>query len=297
MNLLPRSGAVDGSQPEGVVVVDKPAGWTSHDLVARVRRIADTKRVGHAGTLDPMATGVLVVGIGRATRLLGYLAGHDKDYLATIRLGMTTSTDDVEGEPLASYDAGGVAADAVREAMQGLTGDIEQVPPAVSAIKVRGQRAYRRARSGEEVVLAARPVTVARFELLTHHGTDLDVAVSCSSGTYIRALARDLGAALGVGAHLTALRRTRVGAFGVDQAASLDQLAQSWGPVPLAQVVATNFPRVDVSADDAIRIGHGQKLPLALPDVGPVGVFAPDDSVIALVANRDGVAKPLCVFV
>lgn len=287
----------DGSPPEGILVVDKPAGWTSHDVVARIRKLAGTRRVGHAGTLDPMATGVLLVGLGRATRLLGYLAGHDKDYTAVIRLGVTTSTDDADGEVVSTTDADGVTDEAIQREMRRLTGDIEQVPATVSAIKVGGERAYRLARAGKPVGLAARPVHVERFQLVARRGVELDVLVSCSTGTYVRALARDLGAALGVGGHLSALRRTRVGAFGVDRAAALEQLAEALVPVSLAQAVTAMFPRADVSADDAARIGHGQKLPLALPDAGPVGVFAPDGSVVALVEGRDGVAKPLCVFV
>src|SRR5680860_356241 len=215
--------------PDGLLIVDKPQGWTSHDVVARTRRLAGTRKVGHAGTLDPMATGVLVLGIGRATRLLGYLALRDKGYDATIRLGQTTVTDDGEGDLLECHDPSGVTQAAVVAAVAALTGDLQQVPSAVSAIKVQGQRAYKRVRAGEDVTLPARPVTVSEFavgELLHGPGTgDLDVHVECSTGTYVRALARDLGAALGVGGHLTALRRTRVGAFHVRAAHSLDTLA------------------------------------------------------------------------
>jgi tRNA pseudouridine55 synthase len=182
---------------DGLVVVDKPAGLTSHDVVARMRRLAGTRKVGHAGTLDPMATGVLLVGIGRATRLLGHLALTDKAYDATVRLGVSTTTDDAEGEVLATADASGVPDAAVREALAALTGEIAQVPSSVSAIKVDGVRSYARVRAGESVALAARPVRVARFDLLDRRGDDLDVHVVCSSGTYVRALARDIGAALG----------------------------------------------------------------------------------------------------
>jgi tRNA pseudouridine55 synthase len=209
----------------GLVVVDKPAGLTSHDVVSRLRRILGTRKVGHAGTLDPMATGVLVCGVGRGTKLLGHLALDTKAYAATIRLGATTSTDDAQGETMASTDAGAVSDAAVAAGMAALTGAIEQVPSSVSAIKVDGQRAYARVRAGEQVVLAARPVTVSAFTLLARRGDDLDVLVDCSSGTYVRALARDLGAGLGVGGHLTALRRTRVGPFTLDQARALERLA------------------------------------------------------------------------
>jgi tRNA pseudouridine55 synthase len=280
---------------DGLVVVDKPAGFTSHDVVAKLRRIAGTRRVGHAGTLDPMATGVLVVGVGKATRLLGHLALHDKDYDATIRLGRTTTTDDAEGETIAERDASAVTDDAIAATMTALTGSIEQVPSSVSAIKVDGVRAYKRVRDGEAVELKARPVTVERFELIERRGDDLDVAVTCSTGTYIRALARDLGATLGVGGHLTALRRTRVGGFGIETAMTLEKLADGFAVLELADAVAASFPRVDVTAEEAARIGHGQRLVLDLA-AGVNGVFASDGTVVALVEERDGVAQPLCVF-
>jgi tRNA pseudouridine55 synthase len=280
----------------GLVVVDKPAGWTSHDVVARIRRLAGTRRVGHAGTLDPMATGVLVVGIEKATKLLGYLAGHDKDYLATIRLGLTTTTDDAEGEPLARADTSQVTDGRVAAAMAALTGDIQQVPAAVSAIKVDGVRSYARVRAGEQIDLAARPVTIERFDLVARRGDDLDVAVTCSSGTYVRALARDLGAGLGVGGHLTALRRTRVGSFSLDQAAGLDALAEDLRLLPLDRAVASIFPRLEVAAEDARRIGFGQPVAFDLPSEGPVGVFDPEGGLVALMARRDGLPRSLVVF-
>src|SRR3954452_10913581 len=239
---------------DGLVVVDKPGGWTSHDVVARMRKLAHTRRVGHAGTLDPMATGVLVVGIGRATRLLGHLAAHDKDYDATIRLGAATTTDDAEGEVQSTRDASAVSDGAIRVAMADLHGDIDQVPSSVSAVKVDGVRAYTKVRAGEQVQLEPRRVHVARFELRERRGDELDVGVTCSTGTYVRALARDLGRALGVGAHLTALRRTRVGGVGLEQARTLDQLAESFALLPLADTVAAAFPRWDVDADTARRL-------------------------------------------
>ena len=281
---------------DGIVVVDKPPGITSHDVVARVRKLTGTRRVGHAGTLDPMATGVLVVGVGRATRLLGYLAATDKEYDATIRLGVSTTTDDAEGEVLERRDASGVDDDALAASVRALTGTLEQVPAAVSAVKVGGVRAYKRVRDGETVELAPRRVTVASFDVITRRGDDVDVHVACSTGTYVRALARDLGVALGVGAHLTALRRTRVGAFGVDGAHNLDALAEALDIVPLRDVVAGAFPRWDASEEEARRIALGQRLaPGGLP-AGPVGAFAPDGSVVALVEERDDAIRPTVVF-
>lgn len=281
---------------DGVIVVDKPAGWTSHDVVARIRRLAGTRRVGHAGTLDPMATGVLVVGVGKATRLLGHLAAKDKDYDATIRLGVTTTTDDADGDVVSTTDASAVGDAAVRVAMGALTGDIEQVPSSVSAVKVDGVRAYAKVRAGESVELQPRPVYVARFELRERRGDELDVGVTCSTGTYVRALARDLGLALSVGAHLTALRRTRVGNIGLDRARTLDELADSLTVLPLADVVAGAFPRWDFSEDDARRIALGQRLaPVGLP-VGVVGAFAPDGSLVALVEEREDAVRPAVVF-
>jgi tRNA pseudouridine55 synthase len=290
----------------GLVVVDKPAGWTSHDVVARIRRVAGTRRVGHAGTLDPMATGVLVVGVERATRLLGHLALGAKEYVATIRLGQATVTDDAEGEPLVRGDAGAVTGAAVRAGLAASTGEIDQVPPSVSAVKVAGQRAYAQVRAGKEVALAPRRVTVTRLEALGSRRPapdllDVDVAVECSSGTYVRAIARDLGAALGVGGHLTALRRTRVGPFGLDRAATLEELAHraagGLDPVSIGldEAVAAAFPRRDVDAEAARALGHGRRLaPAGL--TGPYGAFGPDGHVVALVEERDGAAHPVLVF-
>ncbi|MGI8528323.1 MAG: tRNA pseudouridine(55) synthase TruB [Geodermatophilaceae bacterium] len=286
----------------GLVVVDKPTGWTSHDVVGRVRRIVGTRRVGHAGTLDPMATGVLVLGVERATKLLGHLALTDKSYTATIRLGESTVTDDAEGEVLVAVPADRVTEGAVRAAMLELTGRIEQVPSQVSAIKVDGKRSYARVRSGEQVVLAPRAVTVSRFELVTaatpRAGVlDVSVEVHCSTGTYVRALARDLGARLGVGGHLTVLRRTRVGPFDLDAALTLEALAGAAEPVliGLDDAVAGCFPRRDVDDGQARAVGHGGRLP-PMGLSGPYGVFGPDGHVIALMAERDGVARSLVVL-
>jgi tRNA pseudouridine55 synthase len=288
--------------PSGLVVVDKPGGLTSHDVVARLRRVLRTRRVGHAGTLDPMATGVLVCGVGRGTKLLGHLALETKEYTATIRLGATTTTDDPEGDVVEVADGTDVAGltDAdVAAAVAALTGPILQVPSAVSAIKVDGRRAYARVRAGEQVTLPARPVTVTAFTLLGRHGpdgADLDVAVSCSTGTYVRALARDLGAALHVGGHLTALRRTRVGPFGLDHARTLPELEAAPAlSLSLDDAVAAAFARRDVDAAAATALTHGRPLPGAgLP--GTYGVFAPDGRALALVAERDGAARPVVVL-
>jgi tRNA pseudouridine55 synthase len=281
--------------PDGLLVVDKGTGLTSHDVVAKLRRLASTRKVGHAGTLDPDATGVLVCGVGRATRLLGHLLLAEKEYEATVRLGVTTSTDDAEGEVLSTRSAGGITDAAIAAAIHDLTGVIQQVPSAVSAIKVNGVRSYARVRAGETVELAARPVTVSRFELLARREADLDIAVTCSSGTYIRALARDLGEALECGAHLTALRRTRVGPFTLAQARTLEQLTDAFEMMTLDEAVGALFPRRDVSADDATDLRHGR--PLApTGQSGAVGVFGPDGEVLALVEDKEGRARPLVVL-
>ncbi|MEQ4303102.1 tRNA pseudouridine(55) synthase TruB [Plantactinospora sp. B6F1] len=286
---------------DGLIVVDKPGGMTSHDVVARIRRLARTRRVGHGGTLDPMATGVLVIGVGRATRLLTYVIGAGKSYTATIRLGQSTVTDDAEGEVVGTADAAGVTEEAVRAAVLPLTGEIDQVPSAVSAIKVDGQRAYKRVRDGEAVELAARRVTVFRLDVLgsrrnTVDGLavlDVDVAVECSSGTYIRALARDLGAALGVGGHLTALRRTAVGGFTLAEAATLPELEERAPDVVNLTVEAAArrfFPQRQASADEAKVLSHGGPLdPAGI--TGPYAVFDPAGGLIAIVSDRDGRAR------
>jgi tRNA pseudouridine55 synthase len=280
---------------EGLVVVDKPAGWTSHDVVGRLRRLAGTRRVGHAGTLDPMATGVLVVGIGRATRLLGHLALTEKEYLATVRLGATTTTDDAEGDVIATVDAGAVDDAALGRALEHFRGTIEQVPSTVSAIKVDGVRAYARVRAGEDVQLAPRTVTISDLRLLDRRGDDVDVSVTCSSGTYVRALARDLGSELAVGGHLVALRRTRVGPYALSVARTLDQLAEHLEVQPLPEAVSATFGRRELSAEEAWRLAHGQRL-AAVGSTGVVGAFAPDGTLVALLEERSGQAVPVVVF-
>ncbi|MGC4895785.1 tRNA pseudouridine(55) synthase TruB [Micromonospora sp. DT31] len=283
---------------DGLIVVDKPGGMTSHDVVARIRRLARTRRVGHGGTLDPMATGVLVIGVGRATRLLTYVIGAGKGYAATIRLGQSTVTDDAEGDVVASAPTGTVTDDAVRAALAALTGEIDQVPSAVSAIKINGQRAYKRVRDGEAVELPARRVTVSRLDVRavrrdTPDVVDVDVDVTCSSGTYIRAIARDAGAVLGVGGHLTALRRTAVGGFTLAEAATLDQLEQRAPDVvtlPLDAAADRFFPRREVTGDEARVLSHGG--PLAPAGIaGPYAVFDPTGGLIAIVSERDGRAR------
>jgi tRNA pseudouridine55 synthase len=286
----------------GLVIVDKPSGQTSHDVVAQVRRLAGTRRVGHAGTLDPMATGVLVIGVEKATRLLGHLALTDKEYSATIRLGQATDTDDADGATVAQASAAGVSDEALGAAVAALTGEIRQVPPGYSAIKVDGKRAYKLAREGAAPELAARTVTVSAFviDAVRRAGdlVDVDATVRCSSGTYIRALARDLGAALGVGGHLTRLRRTRVGPYDVGQARTLEQLAASFEVIGLADAAAAAFERRDLTEAEARLVAHGGKLASAEPGRdGPVAAFAPDGSLIALLTEEGGQARPLAVFV
>jgi tRNA pseudouridine55 synthase len=290
---------------DGLVIVDKPGGMTSHDVVARIRRLAGTRRVGHAGTLDPMATGVLVVGVEKATRLLGYLTLTEKQYDATIRLGQSTSTDDAEGEITFTASAKDVSAEALAAAVTRLTGEIAQVPPAVSAIKVDGQRAYRLTRAGAAPELKPRPVTVYEFTVTAIRPAgdgdllDVDATVRCSSGTYIRALARDLGTQFGTGGHLTRLRRTRVGGYGLEAAKTLEQLAERFEVMPLAQAAAVAFPRRDLSADEARRLAHGGRLAPgshAETKDRPTAAYAPDGTLVALLAEQDGQARPLVVF-
>ncbi|NUR83292.1 MAG: tRNA pseudouridine(55) synthase TruB [Nonomuraea sp.] len=280
----------------GLIIVDKPADWTSHDVVGKLRRIAGTRRVGHAGTLDPMATGVLVVGVEKATRLLGHLALTEKVYEATMLLGVTTSTDDAEGEVTGTSPVD-VSADEVMGHVRELTGTIMQVPPQVSAIKVNGERAYKRARAGEDVELAARPITVHAFDVTSIEGPEIRATIRCSSGTYIRALARDLGAALGVGGHLTYLRRTRVGPYDLSLARTIDQLADKCEILPIGEAVSAAFPRRDVTADEARVVSHGGRLAAAGLGAGPIGVFGPDGTLLALVEEQGKTAKPLAVFV
>ena len=277
----------------GLLLIDKDPDWTSHDVVAKVRGLAGTRRVGHAGTLDPMATGLLLLGLESATKLLTFLVGEDKTYTATIRLGANTVTDDREGDITSQAEPGLVAAitaDRIDAALANLRGEIMQVPSSVSAIKVDGQRAYAKVRGGDEVKLAARPVTIHNFtvdaapRLVDGKFLDLDVTVECSSGTYIRALARDLGAALNVGGHLTALRRTRIGRYDISQATRLADLTRdNLAVLPSAVAAAQQFAVRQLSAQDEVDLRHGKRLALA---EGERASFAKDQPIAAL--NGDG---------
>ena len=352
---VPR-GAVPAS--DGILLVDKPQGLTSHDVVGATRRLAATRKVGHAGTLDPMATGLLLLGVGRATRFLTYLVGADKTYAATIRLGLETTTEDAEGEVTAAHGCriDDLSGDRLQKALAGLTGQIQQVPSAVSAIKVDGVRAYKRVRDGQDVELEARPVAIHELRLTGEprqagvdlagaaaggvatgaetdgaggevQVVDLDVVVSCSSGTYVRALARDLGQSLGCGAHLTALRRTRVGPFDVGQASTLIELSEQVetdavtpdprgaATVPLEEVARRCFERLALTEPEACGLRHGQPLDAAvleraeapegrLGEVASKGIsgqrvvagFAPDGRLVALLRHQGSRARPVLVL-
>lgn len=311
----------------GLVIVDKPQGWTSHDVVGRMRRLAGTRKVGHAGTLDPMATGVLVVGINKATRLLTYIVGTSKTYQATIRLGASTVTDDAEGEVTATTPTDAVSDEAIEAGIAALRGPIEQVPSSVSAIKVNGERAYARVRSGEDVKLAARPVTIHSFDILDiRRGTvassggsgesgddavaqgmadgasyvDIDVSVRCSSGTYIRALARDLGADLAVGGHLTALRRSAVGPYNLEQARTIEELAEEMRILDIAEAARALMPVRELTAEEAVELSFGRRIPASAEGIhtadAPAAAFAPDGTLVALLADAGRHAKPILVF-
>lgn len=286
--------------PNGILLVDKPQGFTSHDAVAKVRRLAGTRKVGHAGTLDPMATGLLIMGLGPSTRLLTYIVGLSKEYLATIRLGSSSTTDDAEGNllgyaPAAQLDR--VSDDAIEAGVRELTGDIEQVPSSVSAIKVNGQRAYDLVRSGEQVELKSRPVTIHAFEVVSmergvdsegHGYIDLQVRVECSSGTYIRALARDLGFKLGVGGHLTMLRRTRIGSFHVVDAIDVENVEGAPSLLSPADVARGIFPVVTLNANQALELSQGKRVVLeGYPDSAePVAAIGPEDRLIGLITVK-----------
>jgi tRNA pseudouridine55 synthase len=292
-----------GLDGAGLLVVDKPAGMTSHDVVARCRKLLGTRKIGHAGTLDPMATGVLVLGVERATKMLGLLSLTTKAYAATVRLGQSFDTDDAEGELLEAPGAAAVDPAALAAAVVALTGDIQQVPASVSALKVDGQRAHVRVRAGEHLNLPARPVTVSRFHVVAQRVAevdgltvlDLDVEVDCTSGTYVRALARDLGAALGTGGHLTVLRRTRVGPFTLDHARTLEQLADDPRvSLDADEAALTAFGRREVDAEEAVVVSHGRWL----EPRGTVGVHAavgPDGRVVALLEESGGRARTVMV--
>jgi tRNA pseudouridine55 synthase len=291
----------DADVPPGLLLVDKAGGMTSHDVVARARRVLSVRKVGHAGTLDPMATGLLVLGVGAATRLLGYAGGHDKTYEATIRLGQSTVTDDREGEVLTTSSTAHLGDDAVVAALATQTGALQQVPSSVSAVKVEGRRSYDRVRAGEAVELAARSVTVHRLDVHDIRRPqpeliDIDVTVACTAGTYIRAIARDAGAALGVGGHLTALRRTASGPFSVERAAPVEEagaaLAAGGGDgfLPLTQAATMVFPPRQVTVEEARALSYGQRIPAT----GAPGLHAavdPDGRLVALLEDAGTAAR------
>jgi tRNA pseudouridine55 synthase len=292
----------DADVPPSLLLVDKPGGMTSHDVVARARRVLSVRKVGHAGTLDPMATGLLVLGVGSATRLLGHLSGSDKTYDATIRLGQTTVTDDREGEVTATTSAAAVTDADVRTALAAQVGPLQQVPSSVSAVKVGGRRSYDRVRAGEEVELAPRSVTVHRLDIHrierpTPDLVDVDVTVTCSTGTYVRAIARDAGAALGVGGHLTVLRRTSSGPFSTAQARPVEDAAGALagagrgdGVLALADAARAVFPARELTAAEAVALGYGQRVPAT----GAPGLHAaidPDGRLVALVEDAGETAR------
>lgn len=293
----------------GLVLIDKPSDWTSHDVVAKLRKIAGTRRVGHAGTLDPMATGLLLIGINSATKLLTFLVGENKTYYATIRLGAATITDDKESDYTNIADVelvSKITLAQIETALEKLRGEIMQVPSSVSAIKVDGQRAYAKVRSGDEVKLAARPVSIFKFDILSdprlvqeagNTFLDIDVVVECSSGTYIRALARDLGEALTVGGHLTALRRTRIGSYTVEQAQSLDGLsAETLSVLDISEAANQQFPVRKLSEQDVTDLRHGKRLKASGEGAEPfAGVDANGDLVAMLTVSGKDV-KSLVVF-
>ena len=291
---------MSGPAVSGLVVVDKAAGMTSHDVVARIRRLAGTRKVGHAGTLDPMATGVLLVGVNRATRLLGHLMLTEKAYDATVRLGAGSTTDDADGELGDQRSTELLTEDDVRAAAGRFVGTIEQVPSSVSAVKIDGERAYKRVRAGEDVQIPARTVTVHALVVTRvrreEPWLDVDVSVRCSSGTYVRALARDLGEALGVGGHLTALRRTAVGPFTVGDAHTLEELADDLAVLDLTDVARRSFPTFALDEAQTRDVRFGRRLSVDLGASGPVAVLADTGEFLALYEQRDEVAAAVAVF-
>lgn len=289
----------------GILLVDKPQGITSHDAVSRTRKAAGTKKVGHAGTLDPMATGLLVLGVNSSTRLLTFIVGLDKEYFATVRLGSSTTTDDAEGEHLEVASATAVAAiteAGATVALHNFLGVVQQVPSSVSAIKVDGKRAYTLARAGETVELAPRSVTISMIDLLGSRAgdgfLDLDIRVECSSGTYIRAIARDLGAALGVGGHLTALRRTRIGPFSVDDAIGTQDMDVASALISPADAAARLFPTWHLTTSQAVDLGNGKRIPLTLASTtdGLIAAVDPLGHLVGLVERNGALAKTVANF-
>ena len=282
--------------PEGLVLIDKEQGWTSHDAVAKLRGILGTRKIGHAGTLDPMATGLLVLGVNAGTKLLQFLVGADKQYLATIRLGMTTVSDDAEGETLETASAGHLSKKEILTGISKLTGEISQTPSSVSAIKVDGKRAYDLVREGKDVDLKPREVVVSNFELISEpkvvgNFLDIDVLVDCSSGTYIRALARDLGKDLGVGGHLTALRRTRVGNYHVDGAS---KIAGEIEILNLAEAALLLFPKLDLTDQDVVDLRHGKRIECKGARV--VSAVDPTGKLVGILEQSGSSYKSVTIF-
>jgi tRNA pseudouridine55 synthase len=284
----------------GLVFIDKPQGWTSHDIVAKLRGIAGTRRVGHAGTLDPMATGLLVIGVDAGTKLLTFLVGANKTYEARIRLGANTVTDDAEGDVTSTADASAITKTQIEAALESLRGEIMQVPSSVSAIKVDGERAYAKVRGGDEVKLAARRITIHKFEItsdpiVVDGFVDFDAVIECSSGTYIRALARDLGAALEVGGHLTVLRRTKVGQYLVTEAQSIDGLTrENLRITPLAEAALSNFEKFELDEQAVTDLRHGKKLSAAITSSLAAAVFG--NELVAMVEPVGEKLKSVVVF-
>ncbi len=284
----------------GLVFIDKPSGWTSHDIVAKLRGIAGTRRVGHAGTLDPMATGLLILGIDAGTKLLTFLVGADKTYEARIRLGASTITDDAEGEITSTADASAISGAQIELALEDLRGEIMQVPSSVSAIKVDGERAYAKVRGGDEVKLAPRPITIHRFEItsapvVVDGFLDFDAIIECSSGTYVRALARDLGAALKVGGHLTALRRTRVGDYLVEDALSMETLTrENLKVTPLLDSALANFEKFDLTEQQEIDLRHGKKIDGSIGS--EIAAAVRGDKLVAMIESAGSKLKSAVVF-
>ena len=284
----------------GFLVVDKEPGMTSHDVVAIARRALNTRKVGHAGTLDPMATGVLVLGFNNGTRLLQYITDGDKSYQATIVLGASTITDDFEGEVIATADASSITDAQIHAELNTMRGTFMQRPSSVSAVKVDGERAYDRVRAGEVVVLASREVTISQLDVLAIRRMDLkiaiDIEVTCSAGTYIRSIARDCGDALKVGGHLSALRRTRVAGFGLDGAVSLAALKSGeFSTLDLSDVARATFPVRDISLDEKLELSFGRTLAANSAEGIHAGISSSNE-LIALLSNVDGKAKPIAVF-
>ena len=285
---------------DGFLVVDKAGGMTSHDVVAVGRKALGTRKVGHAGTLDPMATGILVLGFGTGTRLLQYITDGDKSYVATIVLGASTLTDDSEGEILESSDASKINDADIKRVLATMVGTIAQRPSSVSAVKVGGERAYDRVRAGETFELAAREVTISQLDVLDirhlQSTTEVDIEVTCSAGTFIRAIARDLGAELKVGGHLSALRRTRVAGFTLDSAVSFDDLkAQKFTALGLADVARTTFVVRELTLDEVQELSFGR--PLAENGHTQItAALSPDNRLIALLKDEGAKAKPIAVF-